>query len=329
LILNEKPNLAWNLHQAGQAAINMITKAFGVLALVLGPAAGLYLAGYASQAHYFALGAVLAAQICLLARPVAGFAVIVPVTYAAAAITAQSTSGVAAFIVAAAALVGAASSQGLQRGLLAVLAATLIGSMEPASPSAVLAPALAMLVGSSYGFLLSVTALRGISLDARAVHPQTALSYAVLLSVLVTVAWFAARAFDLAHGWWVPLAVASVGHPALSGSVRRSLFYLAGALLGTLALVSVIEFSDAAALRAVLLVVLGLVLLLAGRSNRWLRALLFTPILILLVSHAGGHAPPLEYLRSAFLACSVVFGFAMLGQWLLWTIRPDPGHVPA
>ena len=62
-----------------------------------------------------------------------------------------------------------------------------------------------------------------------------------------------------------------------------------------------------------------------GRTRRWLRALFFTPILLLLVSHPGGHPPVLEYLQSALLACAAVFGVALLGQWLLWTIRPDPG----
>ncbi|NJD32144.1 MAG: FUSC family protein [Gammaproteobacteria bacterium] len=305
------------------------TRAFGVLVLLLGPAAGLYLAGYALFAHFVALGTLLAVQITLRARPVGGFSVLLPVVYAAAAITAQSTSGVAALIVAAAAVVGAASSQGLQRGLLAVLAATLIGSSEPATPSAALAPALAMLAGSTYGYVVASTGLRDVNLDERAVHPQTALSYAVLLTVLVTVAWFAARAFGVAHGWWLPLAVAATGHPALSGSVGRSLADLAGSLVGTVALVALIEVFDAPAMRAVMLVALGTILLVAGMTRRWLRAVLFTPLLVLVASHPGGHAPALEYLQSAVLACSVVFGVAMLGQWLLWTIRPDPGHVPA
>jgi hypothetical protein len=305
------------------------TKALGVLVLLLGPAAALYLTGFVSPAHYVALGALLAVQMSVRARPVAGFSILLPVVYAAAAITAQSTSGVAALVVATAAIVGAASSMGLQRGLLAVLAATLIGSSEPAAPSAVLAPALAMLAGSSYGFLLAVTVLRGVGLESRAVHPQTALSYAVLVAVLVTVAWFAARAGNLAHGWWVPLAVAAACHPALDGTVRRSLLYLAGALFGALALIAVIEFSDGPALRAVLLVALGFLMLTGGQRSRWLRSLLLTPLLVLVVSHPGGHAPALEYVHSAFLACAAVFGVALLGQWLLWTLRPDPGHVSA
>jgi hypothetical protein len=307
----------------------MMGRAFGLLALVLGPAAALYFLGYTAAAHYVALGTVLAAQMSLLARPVAGFSILLPLAYAAAAITAQSTGGVIALVVAVAAIVGAASSQGLQRGLLAMLAATLIGSSEPAAPSAVVAPTLALFAGSCFGYLLARTLLRDIIVDARAVNPRTALSFAMLLAILVLVAWLASRAVDLTRGWWIPFAVAAAGHPAISGSALRSLAILAATLLGTLVLVSVIELSDAVALRVVYLVVLSLLILTAGRTRRWLRALLYTPVLVLLVAHQGGRLQTLEYLQSALLACAVVFGVALLGQWLLWTIRPDSGHAAA
>ncbi len=306
-----------------------MVKALGVLVMVLGPAAALYLAGFNAHAHYVAIGTVLAVQMSVLARPVAGFSVLLPVAYAAAAITAQSTGGVAALIVAVAVIVGAASSQGLQRGLLAVLAATLIGSSEPSTPSGVLAPALAMLAGSTYGYLLGVGTLRDILLDGRAVQPQTALGFAVLLAVLVSVAWFAAQVFGLQHGWWVAMAVAAAGQPAITSSMRRSLSVLAATLFGTLAIVAITELNDTTVTRAALLAVMGLLLLGAGRTRRWLRALLITPILVLLVTHPGDHPPPLEYLTAAALTCCAVFGVAMLGQWLLWTLRPDPGHAPA
>jgi hypothetical protein len=303
----------------------MIAKSIGVLALLLGPAAVFYATGHVAEAHSFALGAVLAAQMTVLARPVAAISILLPAIYAAAAITAQSTDGVAALIVAAAALVGAASSQGYQRGVLAVLAATLIGSSEPSTPSAVLVPMLIMFLGSGYGLLLGLTVMRTVEVDTRAVRPQTALTYAALLAVMVTVAWFAAKAFGVAHGWWIPLAVAAVGQPALEGSVRRSLLYLAGALLATLALVAVFEWESGAVVQAIFLVAVGFTLLVAGPSHRWLRALLITPLLILVVGHHADHVAS-EYLRSAFLAFAVVFAFALLGQWLLWTIRPDAGR---
>ena len=94
-------------------------------------------------------------------------------------------------------------------------------------------------------------------------------------------------------------------------------------------LVSVIELSDAVSLRVAYLVVLSLLVLMAGRTRRWLRALLYTPLLVLLVAHPGGRPQTLEYLQSALMACAVVFGVALLGQWLLWTIRPDSGHAAA
>ena len=49
----------------------MTTKALGVLCLLLAPAAIAYLAGYNEAAHYVGLGAVLALQLSVLARPVA------------------------------------------------------------------------------------------------------------------------------------------------------------------------------------------------------------------------------------------------------------------
>jgi hypothetical protein len=315
-------------HGGPQENNDMYAKASGVLALLLAPAALLLLAGYADVARMFTVGAVLALQMCLLARPVAAFSIMLPIIYGAAAITAQSTDGVAALIVAAAALVGVASSQGYQRGLLAVLAATLIGSSEPASPSAVLTPVLMMGAGSAYGFLLSVTVLRHVDVDMHAVRPQTALSYAALLALLVTVAWAAARAYALPHGWWLPLAVASVGQPALERTVGRALGGFALALLATLLLVSLAELAEGIALRVVLIAAMGLALLSLSHQHRWIKRLLVTPMLVLMLS-PGGSQSVLEYLNSATLACAVVYGSALLGQWLLWTLRPDPGRIAA
>ena len=184
-----------------------------------------------------------------------------------------------------------------------------------------------MLAGSAFGLLLALTLMRQVEMDTRAVRPQTALSYAALLAVLVTIAWLAAKAFGVAHGWWIPLAVATVGQPAVEKSVQRSILYLAGALCATLAMVAVFEFATGLATQVALLVVVALLMLVAGQNRRWVRALLLTPLLMLVVGHQPDHVP-LDYLRSAFAACAVVFAFALLGQWLLWTIRPDPGCIP-
>jgi len=37
----------------------------------------------------------------------------------------------------------------------------------------------------------------------------------------------------------------------------------------------------------------------------------------------------MQYLRETLLACAVVFVFSLLGKWVLWTLRPDAGRVPA
>ena len=71
----------------------MVMKAFGLVLLVLGPAAAAFLAGYTDVSQYFALGAVLAINLTVLARPIAPFAVLLPIAYAAAAVTSESTDG--------------------------------------------------------------------------------------------------------------------------------------------------------------------------------------------------------------------------------------------
>jgi len=86
----------------------MKTSTFGLALLLLGPIATASLAGYGEAAKFVGIGAVLAVLLGLLARPVAAFAVLLPVVYAAAALTVQSTHGVVALIVAIAAAVGAA-----------------------------------------------------------------------------------------------------------------------------------------------------------------------------------------------------------------------------
>ena len=281
------------------------------------------------MAHYVALGTVLAAQMSLLARPVAGFSILLPVAYAAAAITAQSTGGVIALIVAVAAIVGAASSQGLQRGLLAVLAATLIGSSEPAAPSAVLAPTLALFVGSCFGYLLAKTSAArrqrgrtggqppdGAELRNAAGGPRAG------RMACVACRRTHARLVDSIRG----RRCRPSGHfrhgPALARGPRRNVARharaggrhraqrcrcRAGGLPDRTVTGSSHRREDAAvAPRAALHADPGA----AGHPP-------------------GGHPPVLEYLQSALLACAAVFGVALLGQWLLWTIRPDPGHAAA
>lgn len=307
----------------------MVMKALGLVLLVLGPTAAAYLAGYTDVSQYFALGAVLAINLTLLARPIAPFAALLPLAYAAAAVTSESTDGVAALIVAVAAAVGAASSQGLHRGLLSVLAAALIGSFEPASGLTVFERAGSMLAGCVYGVLLSSTVLRNVEVRSRAVHPQTALSYAVLLAVLVLIAWLAARTAEFAHGWWLPLAAAAIGEPALDRTPGRAAAQLAVALLVTLLLIVLIQSFDVPALRVLLAGTLLLLMLTVGREKASLQALLLTPAAVLLVQHRDLENSVIDYLSAALAASAIVFVATLLGKWVLWTLRPDAGHAAA
>jgi len=307
----------------------MIVKAFGLVLLVLGPTAAAYLAGYTDVSQYFALGAVLAINLTLLARPIAPFAALLPMAYAAAAVTSESTDGVAALIVAVAAAVGAASSQGLHRGLLSVLAATLIGSFEPASGLTVFERAGSMLAGCVYGVILGITLLRNVDVESRAVHPQTALSYAVLLAVLVLIAWLVARVAEFAHGWWLPLAAAAIGEPALDRPPGRAVARLGMALLATLLLIVLIQSLDVPALRVLLVGALLLLMLTVGRQTAALQALLLTPAAVLLVQHRNLEHSVIDYLSTTLVACAIVFVATLLGKWVLWTLRPDAGRLAA
>jgi hypothetical protein len=271
----------------------------------------------------------LAVQLGVLARPVAAFAVLLPVVYAAAAITAQSTDGVVALIVAIAAAVGAASSQGSHRGLVALLAAALIGSFEPASTGDVFARAGFLLAGSSCGFLLSVTVLRNVSVAAPRLHPQSALGYAVLLSVLTLVAWFAARLAGFTHPWWLPLLVVAVSEPLQLGSARQALMRSVLAATAVLAIIVVIDSVEAPAVRALLLVGALLVTLSAGSRRPALSAVLIVPVLVLLSNHVAVHESALDFLRSALPAFVLVTAVSALGHWLFWTLRPGEGRVTA
>lgn len=307
----------------------MTTRTLGVLILLLGPAATAYLTGFNEAAHYLGLGALLAVQLSVLARPVAAFAVLLPVVYAAAAITAQSTDGVVALIVAIAAAVGAASSQGLHRGLVALLAAALIGSFEPAATGDIVWRAGFLLAGSSYGFLLAVTVLRGVTLGAPHLHLQSALGYAVLLAVLTLVAWFAARLAGLAHPWWLPLVVVAISEPLKVGSTRQALVRSAFAATAALVLVLVIDSAEAPAVRAVMLAAALFATLSAGSRRPSLSAVLIVPVLVLLSSHAAIHETPLDFLQSTLPAFVPVMAVSALGHWLFWALRPGAGRVAA
>ncbi len=306
-----------------------MVRAAQLIALLLGPSVLAYWTGHAAAAHYLALGTVLGFNLCVLARPLAPFFALVPAVYAAAAVTAQVSDGVAALIIAVAAAVGAASSMGSHRGLLAVLAASLIGSFEPASGLEVIDRALAMLAGGAYAYVLSVTVARPIDISVRAVGSQTALSYAMVLAVLTLVAWFGARVAGFPHGWWLPLAVAAIGEPCLSGTVEAAVTRTALALCATMPVLALIDSITFPGSRAAIVLSLAMMLFTGGRRSTVLQTFLFTPIVVLFAMHRPAYSDGIEYLSNTLVACAVVFTFSVLGKWMLWTLRPDTGRVPA
>jgi hypothetical protein len=303
----------------------MIPKAIGVACLLLLPAIAAYVAGFDDYARVAVVGAVLAYFMGSLARPIARFGVLIPVVYAAAAVTANFTDGVAALIVAIAAAAGAASSLGYHRAMLAVLAAALIGSFEPASTPIVFGRALAMFTGCLYGVVLVATLGNGFATQPRAVHAKTALSYSVLLAVLVLIAWFTARAAELEHAWWLPLTVAALGDPWFEGTPRRAVGRLVLALAGTLLVLTLFETLPDPLFRLAGAVVMLVVMLAMGPQRSHWRGFLLTPILVLLVTVDHEFAPG-QVLEATALAFAFVAVFTVLGKWVLWTLRPDTGH---
>lgn len=316
----------------GRACIvgaRMTTRTLGVLLLLLGPLALAYGAGFTVAAHYGGLGVLLAVLLGVLARPVAGFSILLPMVYAAAAITGQASDGVVALVVAIAAAVGAASSQGLHRGLVALLAAALLGSFEPATHAEVLTRAGWMLAGSSYGFLLATVVLRRLRVEVPHLHPHSALGYAVLLSVVVLVAWFAARQGGLPHPWWLPLAVVALSDPAPEGALRRALGR--GLLLFAAVAVFMLVVNPIAAPLARVTLLLAFVVTVLATSQRRpeLSAVLLTPVLLLVSGPPAGPLAPVDHLHAMLPALVSVLAVTTLGHWVLWALRSNSGRVAA
>jgi hypothetical protein len=297
-----------------------------VACLLLLPAVIACMVGFDDYARVAVVGAVLAYFLGSLARPIARFGVLIPAVYAAAAVTASFTDGVAALIVAIAAAAGAASSLGYHRAMLAVLAAALIGSFEPASTPVVFGRALAMFTGCLYGVVLVATLGQGFATSPRAVHARTALSYSLLLAVLVLIAWLTARVAELEHAWWLPLTVAALGDPWFEGTPRRAVGRLVLTLAGTLLVLALFEtLLEAPVFRLTAAVVLTVAMLTVGPHRSHWRGFLLTPLLVLLVAVDSRYEPG-QFLEATAFAFVIVAVFTVLGKWVLWTLRPDHGH---
>jgi hypothetical protein len=149
----------------------------------------------------------------------------------------------------------------------------------------------------------------------------------VLLAVLVLVAWLTARASGYG-AWWLPLAVAALGEPWLDVSPARAAARLAITLGLTLVLLVLLVAIVDPALRGAFAVLLLVATLAVDHRRPALHGFLLTPVLVLLAAR-DVHDPSDLYLQATVLSCGVVFAFTLLGKWVVWTLRPDAGHVPA
>ena len=173
--------------------------------------------------------------------------------------------------------------------------------------------------------VLARTVGQRFTMRTLSVGPRTALGHAVLLAVLVIVAWYVARGAGLRHPWWVPLVIAALGEPWLAGTPGRAVSRLAIALVATLGLLALCTIVPGPLGRGLCAGVLLVMVLLADRRRASLQAFLLTPILMLLVTPRHG-LPDGEFAEPALLAFAALASFAVLGKWMLWTLRPDAGH---
>ena len=305
----------------------MTTRTIGIVCLMLAPAAAAWLAGAAGAVPFLALGAVLAVQLGVQARPAAAFALLLPLLYLAAAVTAHVTDAVVALVAAIAAAVGAAASLGLQRGLVALLAAALLGSFSPAGTDDALADTGWLLAGSVYGWMVASVWLRDLRLPASRLDGQSAPGYALLLACVTLCAWFAARVGNFAHPWWLPLAVVAVSEPRAEPSPNRAALRMLLAASAAMVLVFVTDVFETPASRAVLVLPLLAAGVAATRRHSPLAAVFMVPLLLLLSGQPASREPPLDYLVESLAAFIPVVVVASVGHWVLWTLRPAAGRV--
>jgi len=305
----------------------MTIRTTGLLLLMLAPAATAWLSGLTEAAPFLGLGAVLAIKLGVQARPAATFALLLPILYFAAAITAHSTDAVVALVAAIAAAVGAAASLGLHRGLLSLLAAALLGSFSPAGPTDALLDSGWLLAGSVYGWVMAVTLLRPLNLPSRPVDAQAALGYALLLACVTLCAWFAARVGGFAHPWWLPLAAVAVSEPLPEPSAARALLRTVLAAVAAMVLVFVTDVFETPGSRAALVAPMLAAGIAAARWRRPLAAVYLAPVLLLLSGQPASYEPPLDYLLECLAAFIPVLLVSSVGHWAYWTLRPAARRV--
>jgi hypothetical protein len=96
-------------------------------------------------------------------------------------------------------------------------------------------------------------------------------------------------------------------------------------MAGTLLLLVTFDLLQTPVLHAGLALLLVLGMLALGRVRGGWQGFLLTPVLVLLVAADTGYSSGLQ-VQATLLAFATVATFAVLGKWVLWTLRPDAGH---
>lgn len=151
-------------------------------------------------------------------------------------------------------------------------------------------------------------------------HDATLRAHALRLASVVAATTLLYRAFDLEHGYWIPLTVLAVLQPDEHASRVRALQRGAGTLVGTAAIALLVVVSGAQWLMVAgqFLCAFGLFALFA-RGYFWLVVLL-TPTALLTISAVAGAGDEIALQRAGWSAAGILAGLA-IGE-LVWRLTP-------
>jgi uncharacterized membrane protein YgaE (UPF0421/DUF939 family) len=176
--------------------------------------------------------------------------------------------------------------------------------------------------------LVALAVLPGLLVPVPATPPlprAVAVNHAVRLALAAAAAVFVAQALDLAHGYWLAVAVAVVLRPGLAGTAERVTQRLAGTVLGGVLAAVIVRQVDSDWVLIVLAVLLvgGATALLVA-DYRVASALLTAGVLAML---AIGHGTTIDAVDDRLLA-TLAGGLLALVAILLWPEPPEPPESP-
>ncbi|HST39017.1 MAG TPA: FUSC family protein [Conexibacter sp.] len=155
-------------------------------------------------------------------------------------------------------------------------------------------------------------------------HDRLLRAHALRLATVVALTTALYRAFELEHGYWIPLTVLAVLQPDEHASRVRAVQRAIGTLLGTvvIALLIVATGQQRVLIAAQFLCAFGLFALFA-RGYFWLVVLL-TPTALLTISAVDYQGAAIALERAGWSAAGIVIGLA-IGE-LVWRLAP---HLPS